>query len=323
MDTKDKRKLEALWVKHREGDVWPSTIPAFEARLRNIQQVHHDFPEERKQSDFERAYAANGQLQILGKEQARSFFDETCATHSFPTDIDYLLSIGIYRAFHETDMSLLKDALHTWNRLKFGNRLHTPTGSHGYHFRELMYAMADCDIGLVKQYIPRELGLAERDCFPFFRVGSNLVAVMVYDNPRQTAVEKTLALAETYVGRKGSPKGSVFVVRYLMALLNGQVDEASHYLQCIANEYRKMTWLVEFHEFLKYFGAFVHGLYNLAHYVLPEAHFALLKTPEHSVFWGDFDRLTKERNFGTGTLIKGLNLTGNLGGLRRLLVDLP
>jgi hypothetical protein len=79
-----------------------------------------------------------------------------------------------------------------------------------------------------------------------------------------------------------------------------------------------LVWLVEFHEFVKYFGVFVHGLYNLARYALPEEKFCELKTPEHAVFWNNFDRHTKEQGFTRGRLVSGLNLTGNLSGLKIL-----
>jgi hypothetical protein len=321
MDPKDTKKLERLWREHCQAGLRPGNVPAFEAELRKAQQRHDGSAQARKEGDFEAAYDGNHLLHVMGKEEAQRFFHDTCATHGFPQIMDELLAIGIYRGNHSNDMAFLKDALHTWNRLMRGYHLHLPGSGAGYRFRELIYAMADGDVDLVKSYIPRQQCIAPRGCFPFFRVGNNLMAVLIHDNPNPAVVEKTFALAETYISRKGSPRGSVLVIRYLVALLSGTMDQASDYLQSVAEEYRRMAWLVEFNEFAKYFGIFVHGLYGLAHYALPADSFSRLRPPRHSVFWNEFDRLTKERSFTPGHLLQSLNLTGNLGGLQRLFGD--
>jgi len=312
MEAKDKKKLHALWADHCEGDVYPATAKAFELTLKKAQQLH-----ERRPGDFEEAYAHNAVLNLMGRDEARRFFDDTGATHGFPITLDHILDIGIYRGIHDNDVALLKDALHTWNRLRFGYRL-----KHGWYqgmcFRELIHAMADGDVELMKTYMPRSLGLAPKGCWPFFRAGSNLVAIMLHDGPRPSAVEQVLAYAQTYSEAKKNSKGSILVIRYLLALQSGATDEASGYLQSVADEYRRMSWIVEFQPFLKYFGAFVHGLYHLAQHVLPADRFAQMTAPRHSVFSDAFDRLSKARAYQTGGLIPGLSLSGELSGLQRL-----
>jgi hypothetical protein len=189
---------------------------------------------------------------------------------------------------------------------------------HGFNFASLIHAMADCDTELVKQYMPRELGFAPRGVHPFSRAGSNLVALLVHDNIGPKAIESTLALADAFVNRKGSSRANALVIRYLAALLRRDVAVAAECLPQIAELYRKMEWLVQFNDFLKFFGIFVHGLYNLAHRALPTDQFALLPPVDHPVFWKGFDRLTKERQFTPGKLVDGLSLTAELSGLQRL-----
>jgi hypothetical protein len=311
------KKLDELWA-----DVGANTVAAFEARLRDNAQRQSQWPESTRAGYFEKSWRYSPFLFQLEKEVAFKILDDTAAAHSTFSD-HYnkdMLAIGIQRALNHGDTAFLKDALHTWNRINFGANLHQTAGF-GYNFASLVHAMADCDVELVKGYMPREMGLVPRGVHPLSRVGSNLVTLLVHEKVGPQAVESTLALADIFVNRKGSAKSDALVIRYLAALLRRDVVEAAQCLPQIAIGYRKMNWIVEFNPWLKFFGTFVHGLYNLAHHALSAEQFAQIGVPEHPVFWKDFDSLTKQRQFTPGKLVEGFNLTGELSGLRRLFDD--
>lgn len=102
-----------------------------------------------------------------------------------------------------------------------------------------------------------------------------------------------------------------------MALANKELKEASHIIQEIAENYKKMKWIFEFKTpFLKSFGILVHGLYYLAYFTLSSEDFKKIKTPHHIVFWDNFDDYTKSNHFQKGRLI--LKLEDELSELKVL-----
>lgn len=150
---------------------------------------------------------------------------------------------------------------------------------------------------------------------PFFRASCNLIMGLIYQN--MVWVDEACVQCEKFCGQKTAPKYDVLVVKYLVALSKRDLPGASVLLQEIANSYRKTTWLFSYRsEFLKFFGVYVHGLYNIGHFVLEQEDFNQLSMPEHSVFWKEFDLYTKKVSFSKGNLI--LKLEGNLQSVRRL-----
>jgi len=82
--------------------------------------------------------------------------------------------------------------------------------NHSGRFLEVIYAFADCDIDLVRKYLPETHGLADKKTYPFFRPSCNLIMGMIYNNPEW--VKEAKIQAEKYCGQKSSAKNDVLVV---------------------------------------------------------------------------------------------------------------
>lgn len=302
MDKKDIKKFEELYWKEDESAV--RTFEDIEAKLRDSRNFYlKELAEERKKADFENAYRSNFELNAYDKEFAEKFVHDINLAKGGYSLRFWILTNGMYESYKTGDMSVLKNALHTMNRLMYGNTLITCSGvNQAGNFERVIYAFADCDIDLAKKYFPKIHGLADNNAHPFAKSCCNLIMGMIYKNSDWEA--EAQQQAQSFNQRKSSAKSDVLVVDYLLALSKRDDKKASILIQEIANSYRKMTWLFNFNsEFLKFFGVFVHGLYNIAHFVLDKELFSQIKIPEHSVFWKEFDLYTKEHHFSKGELI--------------------
>lgn len=321
MNKKEIKLLEELfWVDDVNGPNF-RTFEEIESRLLYKKQ-HFDevVSEEMQEFNFIKSYKSISQLQVLGKDYARKFIkDINFLSIISPNTLYDILSIGIYNAHKTGQMKILKDALFTKNRLEYGDNLQVSGDTnHSGAFLNVVEAFADCDIELVKKYFPIELGLADKKdshSHNFSRCASNLIISMLYDN--EIWLKESSDLAEKILSQKSANKYDKLVIDYLLALTKKEILIASNTLQEIANVYKKTTWLFNFkNPFLKFFGVYIHGLYNLAYYILPENKFHELKIPEHTVFWKEFDIYNKQNKFTNGKLV--LKLNSKLNGLNRL-----
>ncbi|MCL1925949.1 MAG: hypothetical protein FWF95_02295 [Syntrophorhabdaceae bacterium] len=315
MDKKDAKKFEELYSKEDAHAM--KTFEEIESELQISRNFYiNELSEERKKTNFEDEYRSIFQLNAFEKSFAEQFIRDTDLGSFSYYSRSWILTSGMYLAYKNNNMSILKNCLHTMNRLTYGSTLSTCSGhNHSGSFEKVIYALADCDIDLVKKYLPKVHGLADNKTAPFFRPSCNMIMGLIYENTEW--VEEARAQSIKFCGQKSSAKNDVLVVKYLLALSEPNVQNASALLQEIANNYRKTTWLFNFkNEFLKFFGVYIHGLYYLAHFVLSQNDFNRLIIPEHSVFWKEFDLFTKSVNFSKGNLM--LNLDGNLKTVKRL-----
>lgn len=315
MDKKDSKKFEELYWK--EDAYARRTFEEIEKLIQCYRDAYiNDLSEERKKIFFEDKYESSFQLNAYNKDYAEKLLrDVNLSPNSYSTR-SWILTNGMYLTYKNNDVGILKNALHTLNRLTYGEMLSTSGGyNHSGSFVEVIYAFADGDVELVKRYLPVIHGLADNKTYLFFRPGCNLIMGMIYENSKW--IEEAQNQALKFCERKSSAKNDILVVEYLLALNRKEIDKASSLLQEITDNYRKMNWLFNFKNgFLKFFGVYIHGLYYFARFVLPDELFRQMNVPEHSVFWQDFDLYTKKMNFSTGKSI--FKWEGNCTGLNRL-----
>lgn len=314
MDKKEAKKFEELY--NAEDGSSHETFEWIENELHKGRDFYlNGLSEERKKINFEGDYKNIYHLNAFDKDFAEQLIRDTEAGTLYSTRTQILVN-GMYKAYKTNDMSILKNCLHTLNRLNYGESLSSCGGyNHSGNYEKVIYALADCDIDLVKKYLPKIHGLADRNTHPFLRPSCNIIMGLIYNNDEW--LKEAQLQGEKFCAAKSSAKYDVLAVKYLLALSNRNIPETSVLLQEIANNYKKTTWLFNFKsEFLKFFGVYVHGLYYLAHFVLSTDEFNQLTVPEHTVFWKDFDMYTKQNNFTKGNLM--LKLDGNLLSVRRL-----
>ena len=315
MDKKDSKKLEELYWKE---DVYAlRTFEEIETELQRCRNFYiNELSEERKKINFENEYKSVLQLNAFDKDFAEKLIRDTDLGAFSYSARSWILTNGMYQAYKAGNMSILKNALHTMNRLTYGYTLSTCGGyNHSGSFEKVIYAFADCDIDLVKKYLPKVHGMADNNTTPFLRASCNLIIGMIYKNSEWIKEAQTQCVK--FNERKSSPKNDILVVKYLLALSNKDISTATVLLQEIADNYRKMSWLFNFKsEFLKFFGAYVHGLYYVGYFVLENPLFNQIESPKHSIFWSEFDQYTKETDFSKGIPI--LKFENNLKTVKRL-----
>ena len=315
MDKKDAKKFEELYLK--EDAYAMRTFEEIEKELQRCRNFYvNELSEERKKINFEGEYKSIFQLNAFDKPFAEKLIRDTDLGSFSYSSRSWILTNGMYQAYKSNDMSILKNCLHTNNRLTYGHTLTTISGyNHSGSFEKVIYAFADCDIELVKKYLPKVHGLADKKTYPFFRPSCNLIMGLIYENAEW--IEEARVQSAKFCGQKSSAKNDVLVVKYLLALSEKDMLNACALLQEIADNYRKINGLFNFkNEFLKFFGVYVHGLYHIAHFVLSQENFNKLAMPEHSIFWKEFELFTEKVNFTKGNLV--LNLDNNLKTVRRL-----
>jgi hypothetical protein len=315
MDKKDTKKFEDLYLK--EDAYAMRTFEEIENELQRSRKFYvNELSEERKRINFENEYESIFQLNAFEKPFAEQLIRDTNLGSFSYSNRSWILNNGMYQAHKTNDMSILKNCLYTTNRFTYGYTISTCSGyNHSGSFENVIYAFADCDIDLVKKYLPKTHGLADKKTMPFFRASCNLIMGLIYGNAEW--IEEAKVQCEKFCVQKSSPKYDVLVVKYLLSLSEKDISGASLLLQEITDNYRKTSWLFNFkNEFLKFFGLYIHGLYYIAHFVLQQEDFDRITVPEHSVFWKDFDLFTKTVNFSKGNLL--LRLDNNLQTVKRL-----
>lgn len=215
-----------------------------------------------------------------------------------PSDIFSILNIGIYNSFKNNDLSLLNDALFSYNHLHYNRSLHIESGTdHCRYMLDVVECFAGNDLDLIKKMFTEENGLTKNG-HKFNICCCNLIISMLYKN--SIWLEQSIIYAEKYIKQKISNFDKA-ILNYLLSLAKCKEEDASQFLNEVAHSYKKANWIHDFsNPFLKVFGLFVHGLYNLAYYTIPKANFEKIQTPQHTVFWNTFSDFTIENNFKKG-----------------------
>lgn len=303
-------------LKHQNSPLIAKTADSFASELIE-NRAHYLYSVTTDQKDI--CYIDNcnhiALLSTIPEPIRRSFYDDIYINYSWHTYHE-ILELSIYNAYRDHNIQILKDGLHTYNRLCFGQNLTTQNGyNQSGSYLELIYAFADADIPLIKRYLPIELGLANSNTVPFFRVAYNLILALLH--PEEKHINKALNDAKSYCSKRSIPKLDLLTVQYLIAIAEGNSSKASESLQLLAENYRKMTWL--FHckdDYLKYFGLYIYGLYYISYFIPNSAIFQQISAPKSPYLWEEFDTYTIDNSFKTGSCI--IDFKGELRGLTRL-----
>nr|WP_295925205.1 hypothetical protein [uncultured Dyadobacter sp.] len=215
-----------------------------------------------------------------------------------PSDIFPILNLGIYHSFVSEDMSLLNDALYSYNRIAYNRlRLISSGTDHCKYLPSVIECFAGNDISLVKSMFPESHGLTQNG-YRFSVVASNLVIAMLYN--RKDWLQQSTSDAQKYVKQKVSNFDRA-VVDYLICLGNGNGQDAGEYLSEVCHLYKRAKWVHDFRSpFLMVCGIFLHGLYNLAFHIDSRTVTEGLREPIHTAFWDSFTKFQKERSFSRG-----------------------
>ena len=203
-----------------------------------------------------------------------------------PFNIYGLLNVGIYNAYQAQDMAMLNDALFSYNRIKYYRDTMMSSGyDHCIYFLNVMENLAGNDLPFIRKIFRRELGLTKTG-HKFLVTASNLTMALLWNDEKWK--EESLKAAEKFLIRKNG-RADEACVQYLISLINQDIGKASAYLAESCSLYKKNGLIHNFgNPFLKVFGAYIHGLYNLAYHLLPAGKFELLAQPDHTVFWKEF-----------------------------------
>lgn len=179
MDKKDFKVLEKIFLNE---DLAPNSknFLEVEVRLRDAKKRYEKsyFATQRNEK-FELLYKIFRPLSVLEKEEAKLLTDKVILLSVAFKDIDDILAIGIYEAQKKGQMQILKDALHTYSRFNYGYSLLV----HGYDlFKGVLYALADCDLNLVKKYLPEKLCLEKHKAIQFSRIANNLIFSSIHSH---------------------------------------------------------------------------------------------------------------------------------------------
>lgn len=215
-----------------------------------------------------------------------------------PSDVYAVLNIGLYNSYKNNDMSILNDALYSYNRLSYYKDLLFSSGTdHSKYLTNVVESLAGNDISLVKQIFTKEKGLTEQGN-KFVVTTSNLIISLLHQDTEWLA--KSVTFAEKYLTQKVGNFDRA-VINYLISIAKNDFEKTSEWIFEICSSYKKANWLHEFENpFLKVLGLFPHGLYNLAYYTVPKTDFDRIEAPQHTVFWLNFSDYNRETGFTKG-----------------------
>ncbi len=166
--------------------------------------------------------------------------------------------LGIYQAFQTGDMATLNDALY-----QYACEKHLNNGSDGTdhssccrHGGALYHMMAANLWERVPLLMPKALGTAKNGMV----VTANLFLALWYKDP--AVIEQARERAIKALNRKSTLYHRASD-SYLLALLDGKIDDASQYLKDVCNGAKRLSKDYT-DDFEKAFCIEAHGLYNLA-----------------------------------------------------------
>ena len=319
MQIKDIKKLEEQFWTNDYKDI--PNLRTFNEILIELSQHKLDFDKnissERIEINFEEAYENIAQLSVLDKKDAKKIIDNiNFLSITSPSTIQSFLDLGIYNAGKESNMGLLNDSLFTRNRLSYGLNIQSIKGyNHSGEYEDVIYAFAGFDLDLVKKYLPESLGLPDKNTNNFLRPACCLIMTMIYK--RKNWIDESTSISEKFMNLKSAGKYDILAIRYFLSLLREDINSASLLLQEIADVYTKTSWLFNFRsKMLKFWGGYVHGLYNFAYFVLPPDKFEQLKRPKHNIFWEDFSLFQIEHGCSKGKNV--VDFDASIEGLNEL-----
>ena len=209
--------------------------------------------------------------------------------------LDSVNALGFYIAFEKPDYQLLNDVLFQSSRYKL---LHSATmGSgtdHSLAFWELTNAFACNDFDVIDYFLPQHLPLSKGQYY--FEVAANLLKGLYYNDSatKETAVRMT----EKFL-KKNIAQWERYIISYLKALVESDLQRAIENLQLLCGVYRRMEHFGG--KYATCFASEVHGLYRLARQIDPDF-FSQLTRPSHDCFFEEFEVWQQENKYPQGRL---------------------
>jgi hypothetical protein len=212
---------------------------------------------------------------------------------------DDYYSLGLYEAFTKWDMRHLLNVLYQSSRWEvLCGAVKSFSADHTGHYISVVKALAANDAELVEALLPEELGLS-RERHAFGKPIGNMFLSLWYKNDEW--LKTTKPEAEKYLTVKShSYKPEM---EYYIALAERDMERASRCLKGVCVSVRRnQDSGVRDKPYLKCLCNYVHGLYNFAHYVLPEADFRRLQMPDDEGFIKEFAEWNIVNGFPKGEL---------------------
>lgn len=204
-------------------------------------------------------------------------------TWQIQTPYYYLL----YQAFQEGDWRAVNDAQYQYAKQQLW---------HDYNYYDIRNAwllMAANDFSLLD--CNDAYGFSEAFHRVWTAPGNMMMGLYLHDD---AAIKRGMAEVEKLLGQKTVGKWYKELSRFMLALVNRDMTEASRSLNTLCENYRYYDQ--ELLSFEKLFCTPAHGLYNFARRVLTGTEFSRLEIPSSPTFFREFALWQRDNNYPAG-----------------------
>lgn len=223
-------------------------------------------------------------IKPLGENPAEEITKRICSwAWMIRTPYEYLL----YKAFQTEDWQAVNDAQYQYAKQQLWR-------DYPYcDIRNAWLLMAANDFSLL------DCNGADGFSEAYHRVwtapGNMMMGLYLHDD---AAIKRGMTEAEKLLGQKTVSKWYKELSRFMLALVNRDMAEASRSLDTLCKDYRYYDQ--EMLPFEKLFCTPAHGLYNFARRVLTETEFARLEMPSSPTFFREFALWQRDNGYPAG-----------------------
>lgn len=193
----------------------------------------------------------------------------------------------LYKAFSDLDWQTVNDAQYQYGKHELWRNYPY------YDIRNAWHLMAANDFSLLHCNGPD--GFSEAYLKVFTAPGNMMMGLYAHDD---AAVKRGITEAEKLLGQKTVGKWYKELSRFMLSLVDRDMQEASRSLNALCEGYR---WYDnESIPIEKLFCTPAHGLYNLARKLLSTEEFARLEMPSHVTFFQEFALWQQNNGYPVG-----------------------
>lgn len=223
-------------------------------------------------------------IKPLGENPAEDITKRVCSwALMIKTPYYYLL----YQAFQKDDWQAVNDAQYQYAKQQLWYDYPY------YDIRNAWLLMAANDFSLLD--CNDAYGFSEAYHRVWTAPGNMMMGLYLHDD---AAIKRGMAEAKKLFGQKTVGKWYKELSRFMLALVNRDMAEASRSLNTLCENYRYYDQ--ELLPFEKLFCTPVHGLYNFARRVLSETEFSRLEMPSSPTFFREFALWQRDNNYPAG-----------------------
>lgn len=208
--------------------------------------------------------------------------------------LDNLKDFGFFCVFEKIDYKDLNNVIFQTTRRKILDKCMTAGTHEGFLLFEILCGFACNDFESVNYFFPKELSYF-KDNF-IMDIGANLLKMLFYDD--KDSADLIIEKAHLYLKKKNSSLDQ-YIVKYLIALYNRDLQEINICLQELCKGYQRQGYPVD--KIDKCFAAEIHGLYRFARFI-DKDFFEKIEMPKHDCFFKEFEIWQKENNYPEGEL---------------------